>query len=371
MFLGKLNILPTSVAPITAMHTNHNIVAQRNNSPHLPMLKHVHETFWQFLASGGGNWMWDYILNKDTEPLWIVNALLNGTAILSIDGLYHRNKAPQASGAGWIIACRCTGRMLQGSFYELSIDASAYWGELLGLVALHTLLHRIFAYYKLCLASGKLVCDSKLALNKSSRKGCRIRTGMAQADLFCALRTIHQGMVGTTLVYEWVKSYQDKRLPWHQLLLEAQLNKTCNNLVNNVVTRALANTDTTQENTFLLPFEQLAIICDGAKITSRVAPVIRFHLGRVDAKKFYTRTIWRVAGSNKGGLRWSKTKFESVDWKALEHAIRNKPEDFQLWLSKQAIGVCATQKNTTHIQDIHDNKYPNFRCRREDRIAPT
>jgi hypothetical protein len=121
--------------------------------------------------------MWDYILNKDTEPIWIVNALLNRTAILSTDGLYHRNKASQASRAGWIIACRHTGRMLQGSFYKLSIDASAYRGELLGLVALHTLLHRIVAYYKLCLASGKIVCNSKSALNKSSSKG----RGYAQA----------------------------------------------------------------------------------------------------------------------------------------------------------------------------------------------
>jgi hypothetical protein len=55
------------------------------------MLRHVHKTFWQSLDSGGGNWMWDYISNKDTEPLWIVNALLNGTEILSTDGLYHRN----------------------------------------------------------------------------------------------------------------------------------------------------------------------------------------------------------------------------------------------------------------------------------------
>jgi hypothetical protein len=163
-----------------------------------------------------------------------------------------------------------------------------------------------------------------------------------------------------------VKSHQDKRLLWHQLSLEAQLNKTCNDLANNAVTRALANTDTTQENTFLLPFERSAIIRDRAKITSRVAPVIQFHLGRVGEKKFYTRAIRRVAGNYKGGLRWSETKFESVDWKALEHAIRNKPEGFQLWLSKQAIGVCATQKNTACIQDILDDKCLNCRHRRED-----
>jgi hypothetical protein len=167
-----------------------------------------------------------------------------------------------------------------------SIDASAYRGELLGLIALHTLLHRIVAYYKICLASGKIVCDSKLALNKASQKRRRVRTGMAQADLFCALRTIHQEMAGATLVYEWVKNHQDKRLPWHQLTLEVQLNKTCEDLAKNVVTRALANADPIRENTFLLPFERSAIIWDGAKITSQMAPVIRFHLGRVNAKFF-------------------------------------------------------------------------------------
>ncbi len=266
------------------------------------MLRHVHEMFWQSLARGGGSWMWDYIPNKDIEPLWIVNALLNGTAILSTDGSFHRNKAPQVSRVGLIITCQWTGRMLQGSFYELSIDASAYQGELLGLVALHTLLHRIVTYYKIHLASGKIVCDSKLALNKSSRRGRRIRPGTVQADLFCALRTIHQGMVKTTLVYEWVKSHQDDWVPWQQLSLEAELNKTCNDFANNTVTRALANLDPTRVTTFLLPFEWSAIISNGAKITSRVALVIRFHLGRVESKKFYTRAIRRVAGSNKGGL---------------------------------------------------------------------
>ncbi len=126
--------------------------------------------------------------------------------------------------------------MLQGSFYELSIDASAYQGELLGLVALHTLLHRIVTYYKIHLASGTIVCDSKLAPNESSRRGCRICPGTVRADLFCALRTIHQEMAGTTLVYEWVKSHQDGRVPWQQLSLEAQLNKTCDDLANNAVT---------------------------------------------------------------------------------------------------------------------------------------
>ncbi len=135
-------------------------------------------------------------------------------------------------------------------------------------MALHTLLHRIVTYYKIHSASSKIVCDSKSALNKSSRRGRRIHPGTAQADLFRALRAIHQGMVGTTLVYQWVKSHQDDRVLWQQLSLEAQLNKTCNDLANNAVTQALANSDPTRVTTFLLPFEQSVIISDGAEITS-------------------------------------------------------------------------------------------------------
>jgi hypothetical protein len=67
-------------------------------------------------------------------------------------------------------------------------------------------------------------------------------------------------MAGTTLVYEWMKSHQDDRVPWQQLSLEAQQNKTCDDLANNAVTQALANADPTRVKTFLLPFERLAII---------------------------------------------------------------------------------------------------------------
>jgi hypothetical protein len=95
------------------------------------------------------------------------------------------------------------------------------------------------------------------------------------------------------------------------------------------------------------------------QITSQVAPAIRFALGKVDAQRFYTKAIDRVRGSNKSGLGWSKDAFDRVDWEALSQALGHKPESFQLWLSKQSIGVCAMQKNTMRIQDILGNCCPN------------
>ena len=46
--------------------------------------------------------------------------------------------------------------------------------------------------------------------------------------------------------------------------------------------------------------------------------------------------------------------------------LKQKPKGFQLWLSKQSIGVCTTQKNTVRIQDILDNCCPNCGKRGED-----
>jgi hypothetical protein len=172
-------------------------------------------------------------------------------------------------------------------------------------------------------------------------------------------------MPGANLTYQWVKSHKDSRLSWHLLSLEEQLSTTCDELANEAVVRALSST-TTPTGPSLLPFEKAAVVIDSIKIRSNIAPAIRSFLGKADAKKIYTKVINRVNGSNKGGLGWPAETFDSVDWKATTDAISNRPEGFQIWLSKQTIGVCATQKNTTCIQDILDDKCPNCGIRSKD-----
>jgi hypothetical protein len=116
----------------------------------------------------------------------------------------------------------------------------------------------------------------------------------------------------------------------------------------------------------MLPFENIAIMINNEKITSKIAPTICFELGKEEAWKFYTKAIRWVRGSNKGGLGWSNEAFNKVDWKAINCALRGRPNGFQLWLPKQVIGVCAMQKNTAQIQDILDDQCPNCRRHGED-----
>jgi hypothetical protein len=131
--------------------------------------------------------MWDYVSDKESDPLWLKEALEQSLAILATDGSYSRTKGPHVSGAGWFIAYRKTHRLLKGSFYENSRDASLYRGELLGLVALHTIILQICKYYNLQSVRGKIICDSKSTLNQSSKQYRRVSAGTLQADLFRAL----------------------------------------------------------------------------------------------------------------------------------------------------------------------------------------
>jgi hypothetical protein len=129
--------------------------------------------------------MWDYVLNTTTSPDWLVSALGQGMAIFATDRTYGRKQGPNHSGAGWVIACHKSEFMLKGSFFKFSSDTRSYRGELLGLAALNTLDFHASRYYKPTTVGRKFICNSKSALYKLSKKGCRrIRPGTAQVTCF-------------------------------------------------------------------------------------------------------------------------------------------------------------------------------------------
>jgi hypothetical protein len=188
IYLGEVNIIPIKVVPISVNKVESDVIKLRGGGATLPHLQQKTQTFWEGLYQGGGIWMWDYMSDVTSEPSWLPLAIERGTVVLATDGSYDRKRGPNVSGAGWVIACQRLGNILKGSFFKFSSNASSYRGELLGLVAIHTLVLCACWFYQPTTVTGKVICDSKLALYKSSKKGHRrIRPGVAQADLFHAL----------------------------------------------------------------------------------------------------------------------------------------------------------------------------------------
>ncbi len=89
--LGESNIILLSVIPISVNTVPPGVVARFNQSTRLP---------WDYLASCGGDWMWDFVLAREDNPTWIRDGLILGTLILSTDGSYRPNKETTTSAAG-------------------------------------------------------------------------------------------------------------------------------------------------------------------------------------------------------------------------------------------------------------------------------
>jgi hypothetical protein len=105
--------------------------------------------------------------------------------------------------------------------------------------------------------------------------------------------------------------------------------------------------------------QKAAVFIDNKKSTTDMGPNVRYLLGAEEARRFYTSPVVLVRGVNKGGLGWSEEHFDQVTWADLNRALRLKPDMYQLWLSKQCIGICATRRNLSRIQDILDDRCPN------------
>ena len=166
--------------------------------------------------------MWESTVEGYPDVGWIRSALETNTFIGVTDGSYNRERASTVSGSGWLICCTRSKRILRGSFYETSPKASSYRGELLGLVAVHTLISSIATFYKLDQLFGKICCDNLAALRQSGRCRWRVRTGIKHADLHRAIRTIKL-RTPMRLIYEHVRAHQDRILPWSSLCSSSTL----------------------------------------------------------------------------------------------------------------------------------------------------
>jgi hypothetical protein len=66
-------------------------------------------SFWTFIDSWGGNWMWQAISNgnKPKDDMhWVADGMMAGSLIWTTDGSYDRKKAADLSEVGWIIFCK-------------------------------------------------------------------------------------------------------------------------------------------------------------------------------------------------------------------------------------------------------------------------
>ncbi len=141
----------------------------REIGPPLFVPEETNPTFWELLRSLSGEWMWEHVKDENSDMSWVWDAMVNGMLLAVTDGLYDRERAKDVSGSRWILLCTASRQTLHGIFYEISPKARSFRGELLGLVAIHTLALAVVQFFHLDCVSGKNCCDNIAALNQSSK----------------------------------------------------------------------------------------------------------------------------------------------------------------------------------------------------------
>jgi hypothetical protein len=110
-------------------------------------------------------------------------------------------------------------------------------------------------------------------------------------------------------------------------------NCLCNTLAKHAVTLAIME-GSYNRPTQLLPKEDVPVVIWGNKITNDISHTIRFQASKEAARKYL--------GIKKKNP-WQNKWFGKVDWEHLDLALRNKPDMYKIWRSKQNSGFYGTR----------------------------
>ncbi len=102
--------------------------------------------------------------------------------------------------------------------------------------------------------------------------------------------------------------------------------------------------------TQLLPKEDVTVVIWGNKITNDVSHPIRFHASKEVARQYL---------GNRKKNSWPNEQFDKVNWEHLDLALKNKPDMYKIWRSKQNLGFCGTR---VQVGLYLGNPWPEERC---------
>jgi hypothetical protein len=197
------------------------------------------------------------------------------------------------------------------SFLDALLEANAYRGELLGLIAIHLILLSIDRVHRNLSGSIEVVSDCLGALKQvTDLPPYRIPLCCKHSNILKNILVNCRGLSFTTY-YSHVKAHQDDLVSFANLSQKAQLNCICNHTAKQQI--ALDGLDSPVLGRMFL-LEPIGIFVDGEKMTSDTGEQIRFWAHRQLAWPYY----------NKQGIL-SHKQFDKIDWTSVHGTLRNLP----------------------------------------------
>ena len=204
---------------------------------------------------------------------WLEESITAGTCIAVTDGSYIRELYPELCSAAFIIECTEGRGLIVGAFPEQSSAASAYRGELLGLLAIHLILLASNTVQPDLCGSVKIYSDCLGALTKvATLPENRIPTRCRHSDILKNIM-VHCRKLSFNCSYLHVRAHQDDHAAYNTLCRPAQLNCLCDGDAKEVIWGLEGDELPPQE---IFPLEPIAVFIGTEKMTFDTGETLRF-----------------------------------------------------------------------------------------------
>lgn len=285
------------------------------------------------------------VSTHDGDPEWLVEVIRIGLLRAVTDGSYIKEMHPELCSAAFVLKCNITGGRMIGSIPEFSPDASAFWGEMLGLLAIHLLLlaiHKLHpdlggqvALYSDCLGALGKVADPPQPQLPSSTK---------HADILKIL-IIHCQDFSFDVIYGHVHAHQDNKGRYSDFLCPAQLNCQMDYLAKKVLWGLEGQCPPPQG---MLPLESVGVFACKRKITSGHGKTLQFWSSR--------KVSWLVFAKYN---ILAPEAFDDVAWYVVHNALWEVPRPFQIWAAKQVMELAGMNEMQSRYKEGHCKKCPS------------
>ena len=296
--------------------------------------------FLDVLEEWGCTWMWremkitnsvgsglDIELTVTDGGRWLYQAIEERSLVGVTDGSFIRELCPTISSAALIMECTKGRGRLVVAFSEHCLQANAYRGELLGLMALHLILLSINRIKPDLEGAIQIYSDCLGALHKVEHlPPHKIPSNCRHSDVLKNI-LINCSSLSFKRIFSHVSAHQDDLKQWEELTRPEQLNCACDQAAKQAILSSAINGADTQQ---AFPLEPITFFIENNKITSGAGDPIRYATQMQEAKVLFDKL--NVV---------EEEHFDSIAWDNVHQTLHSVPKMFQIFLCKQVFGVSA------------------------------
>jgi hypothetical protein len=161
-------------------------------------------------------WLWKD-LKFTGDGTWVYEAIQNGSLVCVSDGSYLKELHPHMCSAAIMMECSQGGGRLSLALTDQYLSANAFRGELLGLMAIHLLLHSISITHPDLTGNTDIYSDCMGALQTiSNLPAAKVPPKWNHTDILKII-SLHGHKIPFHSRYHHVKARQDDNSDWVKL----------------------------------------------------------------------------------------------------------------------------------------------------------